>query len=287
MDSRFALTRMIYTGPRSIVCAGRDRLSEREVAIKISRNADIEVSNMMRAVDCDPRKVNALVMKRVVEPHELCLDGFDKEDEVRNRGYGVKAVVMELHDPAPEKPPHCQCDYFACLALRPYFSSVAELHSRSTLDAHCDVKYSNFVVPEGGDPSDRCLIDFELAQPHVRTSKNRKRGTPAFMAPESVMWGEVNWSVDSWALGIMLFQACHPGRAHPFFPDNFICNSELHHAMAVVDYRPDMWCNDTAPLAADLAERLLQRRICKRIGPEEALCHPLFNAWSRDNIDFC
>ena len=289
MDFRFSLTGTIYTGPRSVVCAGRDKVSDRPVAVKISSNADVEVANMLRVVGCDPRKVNSLVMKRTVDPRELCLAEFarQEEEEVRSRSSTGKAVVMELHGPAPEEPPHCACDFFACAALRPYFSAVAELHARSSLDAHCDVKYANFVVPAGGDPADRCLIDFELAEPRGGDGRVRKRGTPAFMPPESVLWGEVNRSMDSWALGVMLFQACHPGRIHPFFVNLDVSNAELHRAMAVMEYRPDMWANESAPLAADLVARLLKKRISERLGPEESLRHPLFDPWSYGNIAFC
>lgn len=282
MDSRFAIARTIYTGPRSVVCAGRDRMTGREIAVKISKNADVEVANMLRALHCDPRKVCALVVGRAVEPRELRLEGaLAAEHELRARCERHRAVVTELHVPAPDVPPDCAGDHAARDAMLPYFSAVAELHARSTLEAHCDVKFANFVAPTGGGPADRCLVDLELAQPPGLAGRRRKRGTPAYMAPESLLWGEVNRWVDSWALGVMLFQACHPGRMHPFFEHNDLTTSVMLHAMAETDYRPDMWTNESAPLAADLVERLLRRRVSGRTVPEESLGHPLFDAAPR------
>ena len=250
--------------------AGTDKLYEREVAIKISHNAEREVRNMLLAAECDPRKVNALVMRRAVDHRELCFERVERFKVHQE----VKAVVTPLHGLAPSSPPVCYTDWDVRKAMLPYFESVAELHARSELEAHCDVKFANFVRPIDLDPHGRCLVDLELAQPRYEAATFRRRGSPAFMPPESTLWGDVNPYVDSWALGIMLFQACHPGQTHPFFEKGVeITNEELHRAMASHKYSENMWSNWDAPLASDLARSLLADDAGARPSPVEALQH--------------
>ena len=271
MNGRFSLSALIHSGPRSRVYAGEDKLYGQAVAVKLTRNAEREVRNMLLAEDCDPRKVNALVMRRAVDHRELCFEGA----EGPRVHQAAKAVVTPLHGSAPSTPPVCPADSDVRKAMLPYFESVAELHARSGLEAHCDVKFANFVRPLGLDPDARCLVDLELAQPRYAGSTYRKRGSPAFMPPESTLWGDVNPYVDSWALGIMLFQACHPGQTHPYFDKAVeIGNDSLHRAMASLTYSDSMWSNVDAPLASDLARFLLADDARARPSPVEALQHP-------------
>lgn len=286
MNSRFVLGKTIYRGTRSMVLSARDRHTDKHVAIKLKHNAEREVTNMLVAVECDPRKVCALEMKRPVDMSELCLDGFPDADRIAADHRYSRAVVMALHEPPGRGPPACVCDRLAAEVMRPYFEAVAELHERSSLCAHCDVKFSNFVRPVGGAGTDRCLVDLELAAARhpgkrgtVAASGSGKRGTPLYMAPEVYLRGEVNSRVDSWALGLMLFQACHAGRMHPFFLDNKDMTRErLIRSMADAVYDEQMWTNTGAPLSAALAAELLSANPHERLTPAEALQRPLFTA---------
>jgi hypothetical protein len=257
------------------VYAGKDNLTAADVAVKFSRHADLEVRHLLLAAACDPHKVVALAMRRPVTPGEIL--GRDGGPEMRRPA--MRAVVTELHRPAPALPPACRTDAEARAAMLPYFEAVAELHASSSLEAHGDVKFANFVRP-AGDAAGRCLVDLETALPRGGPGQTwgPSRGTPAFMAPERMVWGDVGAGADPWALGIMLFQACHPGRIHPFFAAGEpIASAALHKAMAETAYSPAMWDNAAAPLSADLARSLLSSPLL-RPSPQEALRHALFRA---------
>lgn len=279
MDHRFSLVRLLYQGPRSVVCAGRDAATGRSVAIKVSPNAGLEVDNMLRTVTCDRSKVAALVVDRPVALRELCFRGVEGAAEaIYARGLTQKSVIMDLHEPGPGAPPEFADDRGASAFIRPYFEAVAELHEKSYLQAHCDLKYSNFVVPAGADRDGRCLVDFELAQPWDAANRLRRRGTLAYMAPETLVRGEVSPYADAWALGIMLFQACHPGRFHPFVHSPVALAADLRATIRTQTYDDAMWSADGCPLVADLVARLLKPQYDQRPDVVEALSHPLFSS---------
>lgn len=247
------------------------------VALKLSEKPEREIGNMLRTIDCDKKKVNYLIMKRPVEAQEITLDEFPNADLIMEKHWGSKGVVTALQETTPHRTPNCVCDYFAGETMRAYFEAVAELHDNSSLDAHCDVKFSNFVRPSGGSITDRCLIDLELAISRSRGNfKTGKRGTPIYMAPEVFLYGEVNRMVDSWSLGIMLYQACHRGRMHPFTDNSSLTTSSLTAMLSGRAYEKCMWTNTGSPLAADLTAMLLNHDIYARLTPTEALSHPLF-----------
>ncbi|CAN0864092.1 Mitogen-activated protein kinase kinase kinase 20, partial [Linum grandiflorum] len=89
------------------------------------------------------------------------------------------------------------------LEARRYTGSVlrglSHIHGKGFV--HCDIKLQNLLIFDGGEVK---IADFGLA---TRTGEDRKqrkfqiRGTPLFMAPESVADNEYSPACDVWALG--------------------------------------------------------------------------------------
>ena len=271
---RFRLHTVIHSGERSTVFSATDRETGERLALKASRNAHRELAGLMSCRRCDPTLVARPAVGRVIEPYEIDARGGDL------RAPREPTIALQLHDRADARPPRCINDFFAAGAMRPYFQSVAELHLRSGLDAHCDVKFENFVRPAGSEPGKRCLVDLEFAA-HQGEPRRRefRKGTPLFMAPEMLIHRTVHPSMDSWALGIMLWQACCAwDGSHPLVGEPGMGYDALFSAMLEYAYDKSQWRNTAAPRASDLARLLLRKEPDERMPVCQALRHPLFSA---------
>ncbi len=80
---------------------------------------------------------------------------------------------------------------------------------------HRDIKPDNVLIDESGNP---LLSDFGLARLASQQSNlsvsGRVYGTPAYMAPEQILGGDVDGRCDVYALGVMLFEMLTG--EHPF-----------------------------------------------------------------------
>ncbi|KAD6795863.1 hypothetical protein E3N88_06759 [Mikania micrantha] len=75
---------------------------------------------------------------------------------------------------------------------------------------HCDIKLQNILLVSDGVTDAVKIADFGLAKKTIRTgelnSKNEIRGTPMYMAPETVAVGEQEPASDIWALGCIVVE---------------------------------------------------------------------------------
>ncbi|KAL8199336.1 hypothetical protein R6Q57_012904 [Mikania cordata] len=75
---------------------------------------------------------------------------------------------------------------------------------------HCDIKLQNILLVSDGVTDAVKIADFGLAKKTIRTgelnSKHEIRGTPMYMAPETVAVGEQEPASDIWALGCLVVE---------------------------------------------------------------------------------
>ena len=99
---------------------------------------------------------------------------------------------------------------------------------------HRDVSLANLMIDEHGWVR---VIDFGIARPdarharHAMTSPEMVRGNPAYMAPEQIMAGELDRTVDVYAAALIFYELCtgtHPFdrtlRRTPLAPLRGVCN---------------------------------------------------------------
>ncbi|GKU98946.1 hypothetical protein SLEP1_g11880 [Rubroshorea leprosula] len=79
---------------------------------------------------------------------------------------------------------------------RSILKGLRHIHAKGF--AHCDIKLQNILVFENGGAK---IADFGLAKKFGEEKKFEIRGTPLYMAPESVTESEYGSGVDIWALG--------------------------------------------------------------------------------------
>jgi serine/threonine-protein kinase len=96
-------------------------------------------------------------------------------------------------------------------------------HSRGVI--HCDLKPSNVLLNDVGQP---VVTDFGLAElggSREADGPGAVVGSPAYMAPEQLSGGPLTPAVDVWALGVMLYEFLAGQR--PFLSDQFAALERL------------------------------------------------------------
>lgn len=100
-------------------------------------------------------------------------------------------------------------------AMRQLADAVHAIHLAGKL--HRDIKPSNAMVETSGEDLRVVMLDFGLVQDdaslgHLKSKRDSQHdraisGTPAYMAPEQAMGGEVTAASDWYAVGVMLYQS--------------------------------------------------------------------------------
>jgi hypothetical protein len=224
--NRYHVVRPLGEGSFGAVYDVLDRDRKTHVALKLLTRAD---ATMLYRFKAEFRAFADVHHPNLVQLYELAsdgddwfftmelLDGVDWLTYVRGLpkhedpnaatlsapGSSRASVVAKLR--TEEVFPPCDLDkVFACgLQLA---SAVQALHGAGIV--HRDVKPSNVLVESTGRV---VLVDFGLARPlmsgKLASAGHGIVGTPAYMAPEQAMGGEITEATDWYAMGVMLFEA--------------------------------------------------------------------------------
>ena len=209
----YQLTEELGSGGMGEVWRAEHRLLARPAAVKLVRVERLTGKGEERKVVLQrfEREAQATAMLR--SPHTIELYDFGVKDD------GTLYYVMELLDGldldrmvrrfGPIDPARA-----AHLVLQAC-DSLGEAHAAGLI--HRDVKPANLYVCRYGRRVDFVkVLDFGLVKQHgdgstaddvSLTAENTVSGTPAFLAPEQVMGGEVDGRTDVYALGCVLYWA--------------------------------------------------------------------------------
>jgi len=199
-NARYRVERLVGRTTTSEVYVAFDSLRRRRVAIKRVSPTDVEAMARLR------REHKTLASLR----HRHILRVEDIWEEA-----GHLVLVSELI----EGP-----DVLAYLRTHPESlpkvflgigRALQQLHRRGLV--HGDLKPSHVLLRRNGDA---VLIDLGLARPFVgpRGGRDLPQGSLAYAAPE-VLEGQIGPAADSYAVGVILWQALHDG-ALPARPEN-------------------------------------------------------------------
>src|SRR3954451_10742151 len=207
----YRLEEKLGEGGMGEVWRARHRMLTRPAAIKLIRPAvagDLRAGLSSEAMRRFQRE--AEVIARLRSPHTVELFDFGMADD------GAFYYVMELLDgldadsllrrfgPVPPER--------AIYLLRQICHSLSEAQSCGLV--HRDIKPANIYLCRYGEEYDFVkVLDFGIvgavsdaeAVSAVRTQENVVRGTPAFIAPEQAMGGEVDWRADIYAPGCVAY----------------------------------------------------------------------------------
>jgi len=257
---RYALEHPIGRGGMGVVWQARDRLLDREVAIK-----EVTVPDTVPRAERDSLRARVMREARAAArlSHPSAITLFDVLDEP-DRAF----IVMELVR---------ACTLAEIVAregpLPPERVARIGLQVASALDAahragivHRDVKPANVMVDEDGDAR---LADFGIAQvqgdDRKLTSAGMIVGSPAYMAPEQASGKGSGPEADLWGLGGTMYYAVE-GKP-PFERDNSIATLA---AVVKAAPRPPRRAGALAPvimalLAKDPADRPSLRQLRMRL----------------------
>lgn len=226
--TRYEIDEQIGRGGMGIVFRGRDRLLEREVAIKITTLAtDADADRLRR----EARTLACLEHPGVVPIHDVgqLPDGrvFSVMLLVRGERLDQRAGALALADRLRLFDRVCDTLSFA--------------HARGIV--HRDLKPANIMVGAHGEVR---VLDWGLAGADGGSREvNARAGTSGYMAPESPARGALDPRMDVYALGVILRDLTPAGDTRALRP----LHSIVRRAMAI---DPAARYPDAASLAADV-----------------------------------
>ncbi|WP_424184055.1 serine/threonine-protein kinase [Actinokineospora sp. G85] len=245
---RYRMLVPLGSGATAEVHSALDLRTDRQVAVKLF-SGDTEVSDPRRFAT-EVEALTSLSHPNLVAVHDAGVDG--------GTAYVVLGLVQgrtladRLHD--GPLPPGEVRHLGAVLA-----DVLAHVHSRGIV--HRDVKPSNILLDEAGEPH---LVDFGLAllaEATRLTRSDRMVGTAAYLSPEQVRGAEVGPAADVYALGLVLLE-CLTGRREYRGAEVEAAVARLHRAPLI-----------PADLPADLVRLLsLMTSLTPRRRPTAAAC---------------
>jgi eukaryotic-like serine/threonine-protein kinase len=196
---KYELLEKVGQGGMAVVYRGLDTTLRREVAVKVLHR---HLADSSEARDRFEREAQAVAKLR----HENILEIFDFSGNDSEESYIVtefidgqtlKQFITEHEIKYPEVGAMITVE--VCRAL-------GHAHSFGVL--HRDVKPENVMIRNDGVIK---LTDFGIAQMldhHRLTVTGQLLGSPAYMAPEHVEGGKLDFRTDVFAAGVVLYQLC-------------------------------------------------------------------------------
>jgi serine/threonine-protein kinase len=192
---KYELLERVGQGGMAIVYRGLDRSLQREVAVKVLHR---HLSEHQEARDRFEREAHAVAKLR----HENILEIFDYKGS--DESYIVTEFIegQTLKQFVTDHPP--QFPEIGAMIVTQICRALAHAHAQGIL--HRDVKPENVMIRTDGVVK---LMDFGISQmidTQRLTVTGQLLGSPAYMSPEHVEGGRLDYRTDVFAAGIVLYQ---------------------------------------------------------------------------------
>jgi serine/threonine protein kinase len=199
----------IGSGGMAVIYKANQKSLGRLVAIKQLQSGFVTDSEVVKRFEREARAAAELQHENIVLIH----DYWEKS--------GSYYIVMEYVDGTDlsrmiQRVGTLPVDIVLVIVLQ-IAKALEYAHGKGVV--HRDIKPGNIMISREGKVK---LMDFGIAR--VRSSKGDELtragvllGTPAYMSPEQILGGKVNWQTDLFSLGIVLYEMLTGDR--PFKPD--------------------------------------------------------------------
>ena len=216
LNDRYKILEKIGTGGMAIVYKAHDGVLDRDVAVKVLRQAFDSESAIVSNFIKEARSSASLVHPNVVSVYDVCEHG------------GFNYMVMELVDGKtlkeyikknPRLPWHEACNYAIQIG-----QGIQAAHERNII--HRDIKPQNIIMDSSGTLK---VTDFGIAKA-VEGDKAIAGGTAMgsvhYISPEQARGGFTDYRSDIYSLGVVLYEML-AGRV-PFDGDDPVSVALMH-----------------------------------------------------------
>src|SRR5436190_3114513 len=246
---KYRIVERLGRGGMGTVYKAIDETLDREVAIKVL-NADLGDSDLLKRFRAEAVTLARLNHPGIATLYELYRDDTELLMVMEFvRGETVHELSERMGALAPPQAAHLAMQVLDALS-----------HAHRAGVVHRDLKPANLMITELGIVK---VMDFGIARvlgtEHF-TQGGYMMGTPAYMAPEQVLGGDIDGRADLYAVGVVLYRLLS-GQL-PFSADTAIAMVQKQvndSPIPIAQFQPDLpgWCAKvlTRALAKSPAER--------------------------------
>ena len=231
---KYRILERLGRGGMGIVYKGLDETLHREVAVKVL-NPDITDNELLKRFRSEAISLARLNHPGIATIYELHQHG----DEMLMIMEFVRGETLQTLSErvGPLEPPQAA---HICIQV---LNALAHAHRAGIV--HRDLKPANVMVTDGGVVK---IMDFGIARMlggEQLTHAGSMMGTPAYMAPEQVLGGEIDGRADLYAVGVLFYRLL--SRELPFKADTAIAMAQKQVAdppTPIRSFRPNLppWC---------------------------------------------